>query len=116
MNTLKNNVQLIGHLGKDPELKTFDSGKTKLTATLATNDYYKNKEGEKVQDTIWHNISAWGKTAESMDKLLSKGNELAVKGKLSNRSYEDKDGNKKYITEVIVNEFVKITKKEDLPF
>lgn len=116
MNTLKNNVQLIGHLGKDPELKTFDTGKTKLSATMATNEYYKNKDGDTVNDTTWHNIVAWGKTAEQMDKLLSKGNELAVKGKLASRSYDDKEGNKRYITEVVVNEFVKITKKEELPF
>lgn len=116
MNSLKNSVQLIGNLGKDPELKTFDSGSKRISATIATNDFYKNKDGELVQDTVWHNIVAWGKTAEQMDKILSKGNEVVVRGKLANRSYDDKEGNKKYITEVIVNEFVKITKKEELPF
>lgn len=115
MNSLRNCVQLIGHLGKEPELKTFDSGKKKLSASIATNEFY-TRDGEKVQDTQWHNIIAWGKLAENMERILTKGNEVAIKGKLTSRSYENKEGNTQYMTEVVVNEFVKITKKEDLPF
>ena len=115
MNTLKNNVQLIGNLGQDVELITFDSGMHKANMRLATNDYYKNNDGEKVQQTEWHNLIAWGKRAETMSKLLKKGNEIAVQGKLTHRSYQDKDGVTRYTSEVVVQEFLKIT-KEDLPF
>ena len=114
MNALKNSVQLVGHLGRDVEFKTFDSGNSKASFTLATNEYYrKNDNGEKVQDTQWHNIVAWGKTAELMKSLLSKGSEVLVKGKLMTRSYEDKEGNKKYITEVKVSDFICFDKKAE---
>jgi len=106
MNTLRNHVQLLGNLGKDVDLSTFDSGSTKASFTLATSEYYKNNAGEKVQDTQWHNIVAWGKNAEFMSKSLSKGSKVLIKGKLVSRSYEDKSGNKRYITEVLANEFV----------
>jgi single-strand DNA-binding protein len=74
--------------------------------SIATSDTYKNAKGEKVQDTTWHNLVMWGKTAEIAEKYLDKGSELAVSGKLTNRSYEDKDGVKRYVTEVLVNEIV----------
>lgn len=109
--TLKNSVQLIGNLGKDVALTTFDSGTVKATITIATNDYYTNNKGEKIQQTEWHNLIAWGKTAELMSQSLVKGNEVAIQGKLSNRSYEDKDGITRYVTEVIVNEFYKLGKQ-----
>ncbi len=115
MNTLRNSVQLYGNLGKDVEFKNFDSGSSKASFALATNDYYKNNKGEKVQDTQWHNIVAWGKTAENMNSMLSKGAQVLIKGKLVSRSYDDKDGNKRYITEIVANEFVTFSKKE-LPF
>lgn len=115
MNTLRNSVQLVGNLGRDVEFRNFDSGSSKASFTLATNDYYKNNKGEKVQDTQWHNIVAWGKLAENMNSLISKGSEVLVKGKLVSRSYDDKDGNKRYITEVVANEFLTFEKKE-LPF
>ena len=97
------------------ELYNFDSGSQKASFSMATNDYYKNNKGEKAQNTEWHNIVAWGKTAELMKTILDKGSEVLVKGKLVSRAYEDKEGNKKYITEVVANEFISFDKKE-MPF
>lgn len=102
----------MGHLGKDLELLTFENGNSIVKGTLATNDYYINNKGEKIEDTQWHNIVAWGKLAQSMSQILGKGNEVTVKGKLTHRSYEDKTGIKRYVTEIIVSEFVKVTRKE----
>ena len=115
MRAIRNSVQLIGNLGRDVEIMTFDSGNKKASFTLATSEYYTNKNGEKSQDTQWHNIVAWGKTADLMSNLLEKGNQVLIKGKLVNRSYEDKEGNTRYISEIIASEFMKLTKK-DLPF
>ena len=109
MNTLKNSVQLIGNLGKDVELVKFENGNQLAKMTLATNEYYRNKEGEKVEETQWHNIVAWGKKAEVMAKLLKKGSEIAIQGKLTHRTFEDKEGMTKYFTEVVVHDFLKIT-------
>jgi len=118
MNTLRNKVQLIGHLGADVELKTLDNGNSVARISIATNESYKNKAGEKVDNTTWHNVVAWGKTAELANQLLKKGSEVALEGKLSNRSYEDKEGNKRYISEVVMNEFLLMDKKkaEAAPF
>lgn len=116
MNSLRNSVQLIGNLGQDVDLKTFDSGKMIAKFSLATNEYYKNNKGEKVQETQWHNIVAWGKNAEIANKILAKGNQVCVKGKLTSRSYTDKEGQTKYISEIVMNEFVKFTKDEETPF
>lgn len=115
MNTLRNSVQLIGNLGKDIEIKAFDNGSKLAKFSLATNEYYKNNKGEKVQETQWHNIVAWGKTAELMEKVLNKGSEVAIRGKLTHRSYDDKQGTTRYISEIVAQEFVKIT-KEEVPF
>ncbi|MCF6167632.1 single-stranded DNA-binding protein [Lutibacter sp.] len=112
MSTLRNKVQLIGNLGNNPEIITLDSGKKLAKFSLATNESYKNAEGEKITNTDWHNIVAWGKTAEIIEKYLDKGNEIAIEGKLTSRSYEDKDGNKKYITEVVVNELLMLGNKQ----
>lgn len=106
MNALKNKVQLIGNLGNNPEIVTLSSGKKLVKFTIATNEVYRNTKGEKVQETQWHNLVAWNKTAEIVEKYLSKGNEVAVEGKLTSRSYEDKEGVKKYITEIVVNELL----------
>ncbi|MCA0381080.1 MAG: single-stranded DNA-binding protein [Bacteroidetes bacterium] len=111
MNAMKNRVQLIGHLGKDPEVKAIDNGNKMARFTIATNETYQNNKGEKVTDTQWHNVVAWGKTAELVEKLLQKGHEVALEGKLENRSYTDKDGQKRYITEVVTSEFLLLTKK-----
>ena len=118
MNTLKNSVTLIGNLGKEVEIKELASGSKRATIVIATNDYYKNNKGETVTETQWHNLVAWGKTAELMGSVLSKGNEVAIQGKLMHRSYEDKDGNTRYTSEVKVNEFMKISRqeKEAVPF
>jgi len=111
MTSLKNTVQLIGRLGMDPEVKTFDSGKKKASFSLATNESYYNNEGEKVEDTQWHNIVVWGKRIEVVESYLKKGSEVAIEGKLVNRSYE-KDGVTKYITEINLNEVLMLGKKE----
>ena len=104
MSTLRNKVQLIGNLGNNPEIITLDSGKKLAKFSIATNESYKNASGEKVTDTQWHNGVAWNKTAEMIERYLEKGNEVAVEGKLTSRSYETKEGEKKYITEVVANE------------
>ena len=111
MNAMKNRVQLIGHLGKDPEVKAIDNGNKMARFTMATNETYQNNKGEKVTDTQWHNVVAWGKTAELVEKLLTKGSEVALEGKLESRSYTDKDGQKKFITEVVASDFLLLTKK-----
>lgn len=115
MGTLRNQVQLIGNLGNDIEIIEFENGKKLAKLSVATNEYYKNSKGEKVQDTQWHNVVAWGKTAEYMSGSLKKGQEVCLKGKLTNRSYDDKAGVKKYVTEIVVNEFMKLT-REEMPF
>ncbi|MRT15517.1 single-stranded DNA-binding protein [Vitellibacter sp. q18] len=111
MSTLRNKVQLIGNLGNDPEIINLDGGKKLAKFSIATNETYKNQKGEKITDTQWHNIVAWGKTAEIIENYLSKGKEVAVEGKLTSRSWEDKDGNKKYITEIVCNELVMLGSK-----
>ncbi len=111
MRNLRNKVQLIGNLGKDPEVKQLDSGKTLEKLSLATSEKYKNANGEKVTDTQWHNLVAWGKTAQIAEQYLKKGNRIAVEGKLINRSYEDKEGVKRYVTEVLVNEILMLGSK-----
>lgn len=112
MTTLKNNVQLIGRLGNDPQVRSFDSGKKMVSFSLATNETYLNNKGEKVQDTQWHNIVIWGKKADVAEKYLKKGSEIALQGKLVNRSYES-NGEKKYTTEINLNELLMLDKKED---
>jgi len=106
MNSLKNRVQLIGHLGMNPEIKTLESGKKLAKFSMATNDYYKNAKGEKVEETEWHNIIAWNKIAELAEMFLEKGKEVAIEGKLTTRSWDDEKGNKKYITEIVCNEIL----------
>ena len=111
-NTLKNSVNLIGNIGKEVAVTTFDNGNKKAAIVLATNDYYTNSKGEKVKQTEWHNLIAWGKTAELMSSTLAKGNEVAIQGKLTSRSYTDKEGVTRYVTEVQVNEFYRISRAE----
>ena len=110
MNTLRNKVQLIGNLGQDPEIVNLDNGGKLAKFSVATNEIYKNNKGEKVTDTQWHNVVAWGKTAEIVENYLAKGNEVAVEGKLIHRSYENKEGEKRYITEIKCNELVMLGK------
>ncbi|WP_281231404.1 single-stranded DNA-binding protein [Flavobacterium gelatinilyticum] len=110
MNAMKNRVQLIGNAGNDPEIKTLENGKKLAHFTIATNDFYKNERGEKVEQTEWHRLTAWGKTAEIIEKYVVKGKEVAIDGKLTHRSYDDKNGEKKYVTEVVVNEILLLSK------
>jgi len=112
MNTLKNSVQLIGNIGRDVEMVNFETGNKKASVTLATSDYYTNNLGEKVKQTEWHNLIAWGKTAELMVQLLRKGSEVAIQGKLTSRSYTDKAGVTRYITEIVVNEFISLSRAD----
>ncbi len=111
MNNLKNKVQLIGNLGNAPEIKTLDGGNKLARLSLATNETYKNSKGEKVTETQWHNVIAWGKTAEIVEKYFTKGIEVIVEGKLINRNYTDKEGVKRYITEVQATELLILSKK-----
>lgn len=111
MSTLRNKVQLIGNLGNDPEVITLDSGKKLAKFNIATNETYKNKEGERVTDTQWHNVVAWGKTADIVESYITKGKEVAIEGKLTSRSYEDKEGQKRYITEVVCDEILMLGTK-----
>ena len=110
MNSLRNKVQLIGNLGNDPEIINLESGKTLAKFAIATNESYKNANGEKITDTQWHNVVAWGKTATIAEKYLMKGKEVAIEGKLTSRSYETKEGEKRYITEVVCNELLMLGK------
>lgn len=110
MNTLRNKVQLIGNLGNDPEIINLESGKTLAKFSIATNESYTNSKGEKITDTQWHNIIAWGKTAQIIEKYVGKGKEVAIEGKLTNRSYETKTGEKRYITEIVCNELMMLGK------
>jgi single-strand DNA-binding protein len=111
MYALKNKVQLIGNLGNNPEIKTLDGGKKMAKFSIATNESYRSANGEKITETQWHSLVAWGKLAEIIEKYISKGSEVAVEGKLTYRTYNDKDGNKKYFTEIQVNELLMLGEK-----
>jgi len=106
MSTLRNSVKLIGNVGQVPEIKTLESGRKVAHFSIATNENYTNKDGERVTQTYWHNLVAWGKTAEIVENYVDKGKEVAIEGKLTNRSYETKDGQKRYVTEIVVNEIL----------
>jgi single-strand DNA-binding protein len=107
-----NRVILIGNLGKDPEIRHLENGRARATFTLATNEIYKNKEGEKVTHTDWHNIVLWTPLAEIAEKYLTKGKQVYIEGKLTNRSYTDKEGQAKYITEIVGQNLVLLGSKE----
>ncbi|MBA3647225.1 MAG: single-stranded DNA-binding protein [Chitinophagales bacterium] len=111
MNTMKNKVQLIGNLGINPEIRTTEAGKKWMRLSLATSENYRNAKGEKMVDTQWHNLVLWGKVAEIAEKYLDKGSEVAIEGKLISRSYLDKAGTKKYVTEVEVQELLMLGRK-----
>ena len=106
MSTLRNNVQLIGNVGQEPTITQLESGKKVARISLATNENYKNANGEKQSNTEWHNLVAWGKTAEIVEKYVAKGKEIAITGKLTSRSYETKESEKRFVTEIIVNEIL----------
>jgi single-strand DNA-binding protein len=112
MNSLRNKVQLIGNLGNAPEIKVLEGGKKLARLSLATNETYKNAKGEKITETQWHNVIAWDKTAEIVEKYFTRGLEVLVEGKLVNRNYTDKDGIKRYATEVQAIEMLILSKKQ----
>ena len=111
MTSLKNSVQLIGRLGNEPEVRTFESGKKMATFTLATSEVYYNNQGEKVEETQWHNIVVWGKKVDVVENYVKKGQEIAIQGKIQTRSYE-KEGEKRYITEINLNELLMLGGKK----
>ncbi len=111
MSNLKNSVRLIGNLGNAPEVKNITDSKKLAKFSMATNETYKNEKGEKVTETYWHNIVVWGKLAGIAEKYLQKGSEVAIEGKLTNHSYTDKDGNKRFVTEIIANEILMMGSK-----
>ena len=113
MNALRNSVRLIGHLGDDPKVRKLDSGKTVANFSIATNEIYKDSKGEKQSETTWHRLVAWGKQAEIAEKYLKKGSEITIEGKLTNRQWEDKNGEKHYMTEVVVNSLLMLDKQSN---
>jgi len=110
---MRNKVQLIGNLGANPEIRSFDNGKSMARFSLATTDTYHDANGKKISETQWHSLIAWGSLAKIAEKYLIKGSEVAVEGKLTHRSYEDKDGNKKYYTEVVLHDIVLLRTRND---
>ena len=103
---MRNRVQLIGHLGATPEVKIFGNDGKVAKATMATNESFRNTKGEYVKETTWHTLTFWGKAAENAEKFLKKGTEVLVEGKIVNGSYDGKDGQKHYFSEVKVEQFV----------
>jgi single-strand DNA-binding protein len=111
MNSLRNKVQLIGNLGQDPEVRTFENGRAMARFSLATKETYRDAEGKKVSETQWHNLVAWGNLAKTIQKYLIKGMEVAVEGKLTHRIFDDKEGKKRYFTEVVMTDLVMLRNK-----
>ena len=106
MGTLRNHVQLIGNVGQEPTITNLESGRKVARFSLATNEFYKKDKGEKVQTTEWHTVVAWGKPADLIENYVVKGKELALSGKLKSRSYEDKEGVTRYVTEIEASEIL----------
>ncbi len=113
MNSLKNKVNLIGNLGFNPEIRTINGGRKLAKVTIATNESYNNNNGDRITETQWHNLIAWGKTAEIFEKYTKVGSRIAVEGKLISRNYTDKNGQKRYVTEVQVNELLILSNWND---
>ncbi len=110
MNTLRNKVQLIGRLGQEPEIITFEDGNKMAKFSMATDDSYKNKDGIKVERSYWHNVIVKGGLVQVVENYVKKGQEIAIEGKLTNRSWDDKDGKKNYTTEILLNELLMLSK------
>jgi single-strand DNA-binding protein len=106
-----NKVILIGNLGKDPEIKYLEENIAKVSFSLATSDYYKDKNGNKVEQTEWHHIVLWRALAESAEKLLKKGMQIYLEGKIQNRQWVDKEGNQKHVTEIVGESYLILQKK-----
>jgi len=113
MKSLRNSVQLIGKLGMDPEVKQIANGNKMARFSLATTETYKNQKGEKVTETQWHNVIIWGWLAEVAEKYLKKGKQVAVEGRLETNTYDDKDGNRKFFTQINVNDLVMLDGKNN---
>ena len=113
MSELKNKVQLTGNLGNKPDVRITETGKKWVRFSLATSEHFRTAKGENVTNTQWHNMVAWGKRAEIAEKHLNKGTEVSVEGKLVSRSYTDKEGIKRYVTEVQVNEITVLNDKNN---
>jgi single-strand DNA-binding protein len=111
MNTLRNNVKLIGRLGQDPEIRNLENDNKVATFSLATGDSYTDKEGNKKDSTEWHNIVAWGNLATICEKYLTKGKEIAIDGRIAYRNWEDKNGTKHITTEIVANEILMLGDK-----
>lgn len=109
MNALRNKVQLIGRLGQDPEIRTLESGKKVAHFNLATNESYRNAEGTKIDETTWHSIVAWNGLAELSSKFLGKGREVCIEGRISYRSYTDKNGVQRNVTEIVATDLVMLS-------
>ena len=110
--SMKNKVQLIGNLGNDPELRNLPNGQAMLRLRLATNERYKTAEGEWKENTQWHPVVVWGKQAERLAAMVHKGSGLVIEGRLVQRSYESKEGEKRYSTEVVLSEFQLLGSRE----
>jgi single-strand DNA-binding protein len=112
MKDLRNRVHLIGNLGMDPEVKEFENGRKLAKFSLATSQSYRNAEGKQVEDTQWHSLIAWGNLATIAEKYLHKGREVAVEGKLIYRTYEDKQGGTRYVTEIVLSDILMFQQKK----
>lgn len=104
MSNLRNSVRLMGFLGNDPDVKSLSEKKKVARVSIATKDSYRNDKGEKVEETQWHNLVLWDRLASLAESYLHKGSEVSIEGRLSSHSYTDKEGVKRYVTEVIVND------------
>jgi single-strand DNA-binding protein len=113
MNTLRNKVQLIGFLGHNPEIRSFDNGKSVARFSIATTDSYRDANGKKISETQWHNLVAWGNLAKIVEKYLIKGSEVAVEGKLTHKAFNDKEGQKRFFTEIVVSDLVMLHNKNN---
>lgn len=112
MTTMRNKVQLIGNLGANPEIHDTESGRKLARMSVATNETYRNAQGDKITATQWHKVVVWGRQAELVEKYLSKGSEVAIEGKLNSYSYDDKEGNKRFVTEIVMDYFLMLGKKQ----
>ena len=112
MNSLKNSIRLIGYLGDDTKIRKFDGEKSVANFNIATQENFRDHEGNKKSETTWHKLVAWGKQADLAGKYLKKGSEVAIEGRITNRSYEDKNKETHFVTEIVVNDILLLDKKE----
>jgi single-strand DNA-binding protein len=112
MQNVTNKVLLTGHLGQEPTIKQFESGSKMATFTLATDEGYVNATGKKIENTQWHRLVAWGDIVKEIESSLHKGSKVSIEGKISNRSYQAKDGTTRYTTEIMVSDFELVAKNE----